>query len=71
MGLLYEAWSWFKYIAMFLLFMSLLMLTGSITTMIKSAKTGLKEMMNPLGFAVFIILCIVGYVIYIKVRNAF
>jgi hypothetical protein len=71
MGFLYQAWSWFKYIAMYLTFVSLLFLTGSITATIRGAKQGLKEMMNPLGFAVFIILVIIGYIIYKKVDSMF
>jgi energy-coupling factor transporter transmembrane protein EcfT len=71
MGFLYQAWSWFKYIAMFLAFLSLLFLTGSISRLIRGAKDGLKEMMNPLGFIVFIILIIIAIVIYNKVNSLF
>ncbi|MDX9692203.1 MAG: hypothetical protein RBT45_07075 [Acholeplasmataceae bacterium] len=71
MGFLWRAWEWFKYIAMFLAFLSLLFLTGSITATIRGAKQGLKEMMNPLGFAVFLILVIIGYVLYKKIESLF
>jgi predicted RND superfamily exporter protein len=71
MGFLHQAWSWFKYIALFLSFVSLLFLTGSITATIRGAKQGLKEMMNPLGFAVFVILVIIFYIIYRKINSMF
>ncbi len=71
MGFLLQFWSWFKYIAMFLAFLTLLFLTGSITRLIRGAKDGVKEMMNPLGFIVFLILIIIALVIYNKVNSLF
>ena len=71
MGFLLQFWGWFKYIAMFLAFLTLLYMTGSITRLIRGAKDGVKEMMNPLGFIIFIILIIIIVVLYNKINSLF
>lgn len=43
-------------------------LTGSITNGLKRAKDGFKEIWNPLGFIVFMILGIIAFVIYTRIK---
>lgn len=55
-----------KIIGLIMLGLTVFALTGSIVKLLKSAKEGLKESFNPLGFLVFIALVILIYFLYIK-----
>ena len=47
---------------MFLLFVSILGISGGITQMIRNAVKGIKEMFTPLGAIVFLGLIVIAYV---------
>jgi len=58
-----------KYVMIFLLFLSLLAISGSLTNTIRAAKEGLKQIMTPLGLFVLIILGIIVFIIYQNLKG--
>jgi len=61
-----ENWHLF---ALFFFVLFWLSLTGSITKGLRNAKDGFREIWNPLGFIVFLVLGIIGFVIYKKITS--
>lgn len=62
MQLLRKVWENKELILMFLLFVSILGISGGITQMIRNAVKGIKEMFTPLGAIVFLGLIVIAYV---------
>lgn len=58
-----------KYVMIFLLFLSLLAITGSLTNTIRSAKEGLKQIFTPLGLGVLIVLGLIVFIIYQNLKG--
>ena len=49
----------------------ILSMTGTITETYRSAKRGVKQVMTPMGFMVFLALIYVAYLIYLKIVESF
>lgn len=62
MQLLGKIWEHKEQVFMFLLFLSLLGISGGLTAMIRNAIKGIKEMFTPLGAIIFLILVIIAFV---------
>ena len=65
LSFIYDNWQWF---AGFMVFVTILALTGSITRTLKAAIEGLKQALTPFGFLVLLALIIIAIIIYFKVK---
>lgn len=67
MQLFRKIWENKELVFMFLLFVSVLGISGGLTQLIRNAGKGIKEMFTPLGAIVFLILVIIAIVFAKKI----
>lgn len=59
-----ENWSLIILLGILLIILSM---TGTITQSLRTAKSGLKEMITPLGFIIFLAIVFIAYQIYLSI----